>query len=267
MKKTHYICTIVALCSFFLLSIVYADTFGVKKKRPKPHEFGNVIIDNFSTKQRIPPVEFKHWLHRSKYTCRLCHVDIGFGMVVGDTQITCDDIEMGMYCGSCHDGKESFARVEQTPGGKKVKKCDMCHSVGKDVNFKYDFFEFKKKKGFKRERFGNGIDWEEAEERGIIDMKDFLPGISFTRTRDLKKAKELQFATGEAGMPDILFSHKKHTIWSGCELCHPEIFGVKAGETVYSMQDIFNNRYCGACHGIVAFPNNDCTRCHTRAVY
>ena len=267
MKPIHYSCFIVALGSLLLITMVYAETFGVKKKRPKPHEYGNTIIDNFSSKQKIPPVEFKHWLHRSKYTCRLCHVDIGFGMIAENTEITCDDVEMGLYCGSCHNGQEAFARIEQTADGKKVKKCNMCHSVGKKVDFKYNFYEFKKKIGFKRERFGNGIDWEDAEDRGLIKMKDFLEGISFRRARNLKKAKELQFSSGEAGMPDILFSHKKHTIWSGCELCHPEIFGVKAGETIYSMQDNFDNKYCGSCHGMVAFPNNDCTRCHTKSVY
>ena len=37
-------------------------------------------------------------------------------------------------------------------------------------------------------------------------------------------------------MNEIIFSHKKHTIWSGCEGCHPEIFvGIKKGTTKYSM--------------------------------
>ena len=38
------------------------------------------------------------------------------------------------------------------------------------------------------------------------------------------------------GMPEIIFSHAKHTVWSGCEGCHPEIFtGVKRGTTKYTM--------------------------------
>ena len=68
-------------------------------------------------------------------------------------------------------------------------------------------------------------------------------------------------------MPAIIFSHKKHTVWNGCELCHPEIFvGVKKGATKYSMVEIFDGKYCGVCHTNVAFPLLDCQRCHTEPV-
>ena len=70
-----------------------------------------------------------------------------------------------------------------------------------------------------------------------------------------------------AYMPDIIFSHRKHTVWNGCELCHPEIFvGVKKGSSRYSMATIFEGNSCGACHNMVAFPLTDCQRCHTKAV-
>jgi c(7)-type cytochrome triheme protein len=243
--------------------MIYAETRGMKKRRPKPHEYGNVLINNYSETKRIPSVVFKHWFHRSKYSCRLCHVDIGFGMKANSSEITCNDIENGIYCGSCHNGTEAFSRIEETSNGKAVKKCKLCHSNNISVEFKHNFYAFKKKMPI--ERFGNNINWEQAEKEGLISLKDFLEGISIPRKK-LKEAKELQFSTGEMGMPDIIFSHKKHTVWSGCELCHPEIFGVKPGETVYSMQDIFNSLFCGSCHGSVAFPNNDCQRCHTKMV-
>ncbi len=66
---------------------------------------------------------------------------------------------------------------------------------------------------------------------------------------------------------DIIFSHDKHSVWNGCELCHPDIFGVKKGVTVYEMQDIFDGKFCGACHGKVSFANEDCQLCHTEEVY
>lgn len=261
MRPKTYLLSALFICLMF--SMVYAQTRGVKKSRPKPHEYGNVLISNYSGKKRIPPVVFKHWVHRSKYTCRLCHVDIGFGMKANSSKITCADIENGIYCGSCHNGKEAFAQSEKSSDGKVVKKCKTCHSHDINVEFKHDFYEFKKKMPI--ERFGNNINWEQAEKGGVISLIDFLEGISIPRKK-LKEAKELQFAAGETGMPDIIFSHKKHTIWSGCELCHPDIFGVKEGETVYSMRDIFDGLYCGSCHGSVAFPNNDCQRCHTKMV-
>jgi c(7)-type cytochrome triheme protein len=69
------------------------------------------------------------------------------------------------------------------------------------------------------------------------------------------------------GMPDIVFSQKIHAVQNGCELCHPEIFDAKKGETKYSMQDIFAGKYCGACHEKVAFPFYDCQLCHMKPVY
>src|SRR5512134_2593603 len=85
----------------------------VKKKRALPYEYGRVIINNFSEKAGLAPVVFDHWLHRAKYTCRLCHVDIGFAMKAGTTGIKASDNVSGYYCGTCHNGKPGA-------GGNKV---------------------------------------------------------------------------------------------------------------------------------------------------
>jgi len=256
------------VASFLVLTLVgvtvSAETFGVKKRRPKPHEYGTVVINNASEASNIAPVVFRHWLHRARYTCRLCHVDIGFAMAAGKTGITEDDNRNGFYCGACHNGREAFAPEQKSASGEKERNCDRCHSLGMGVKMKSKFYEFRKK--FSRERFGNGIDWLKAEEEGKIKLKDYIEGVSIRR-RKLKQPKDMELKPHELGMPDIIFSHRKHAVWNGCELCHPDIFGVKKGSTVYSMQDIFNGKYCGACHGKVAFPNIDCQRCHTREVY
>jgi c(7)-type cytochrome triheme protein len=290
MRFRHFIYSLPGIVICLMLSITYAGTSGVKKKRPRPNDYGNVLIDNYSSIANtadpsiasvaapavantaapsvanvIAPVVFRHWLHRAKYTCRLCHVDIGFAMVGGETDITCDDVVNGMYCGACHDGSESFARVEKGRGGKETFNCSKCHSYGREVRFKFDFRKFRRK--LPRERFGNGIDWMKAEDDNRIKLEDYLESVSIKRSRKLKQPRELQVSTGEGVMPDIIFSHKKHAVWSGCELCHPDLFGVTPGDTVYSMKDIFDGKYCGVCHGIVAFPNNDCQRCHMKDVY
>ena len=62
-------------------SIAWAS--GVKKKKPRPYEFGSVTINNYSQQAGISPVVFDHWLHRAKFTCRICHVDIAFAMKTG----------------------------------------------------------------------------------------------------------------------------------------------------------------------------------------
>jgi len=69
------------------------------RRKTEPHEFGTIVMNNFSEKKFIAPVVFKHWLHRSKYTCRLCHVDIGFAMKTGETGITENDKKtVSMWC-------------------------------------------------------------------------------------------------------------------------------------------------------------------------
>lgn len=244
---------------------VLAQAFGTKLKRDKPHEFANIIIDNYSTKAKQAPVVFKHWLHRSKFSCRLCHVDIGFAMKGGATDITDNDIQRGLFCGACHNGQIAFSQNPSAADGKTGQRtCVLCHSYGKEVNFKYDFYEFQQK--MPRERFGNGIDWQKAEKTKKIILIDYLEGISI-KGMQLKDPKELNLKPQEANMPEIIFSHVKHGKWSGCELCHPEIFGVKKGSQPYKMEDIFAGKYCGVCHGPVAFPNMDCQRCHTKLSY
>ena len=67
------------------------------------------------------------------------------------------------------------------------------------------------------------------------------------------------------GMPAMkaVFSHKAHTQWLGCPNCHPGIFKMKKGSDPITMATIFAGKYCGACHGKVAFAvPTGCARCH-----
>ncbi len=267
MKKT-----IVFLTLFFV--VVYAGAApgqsSGKKKRPLPYEYGRVIINNYSEKAGLAPVVFEHWLHRSKFTCRVCHVDIGFAMKAGGTGIKASDNISGYYCGSCHNGRTIvedrtvFKACAKIAGPEEKARCVRCHSLGKNVKPENDFGVFAER--MPKGRFGNGIDWEKAEEEGRIKPSDFLEGVSIKR-QSLAAQKDFALSPKLTGMPDIIFSHKKHTVWNGCELCHPEIFvGVKKGTTKYSMPEIFEGRYCGVCHVGVAFPLIDCQRCHSKPV-
>jgi len=229
-----------------------------------------VVIDNYSTAAGITPVTFDHWLHRDKYSCRLCHVDVGFAMQAGGTEITAADNRQGYYCGACHDGKRRwgdraiFASCIAGPAEANQELCRRCHSVGRNPLREKAFVDFAA--ALPKERFGNGIDWEKAEETGLIKPVTYLEGVSIRRP-ELATQGDFAIETKVAGMPNIIFSHKRHTAWNGCELCHPEIFvGIKKGATRYSMIELFEGKYCGACHNNVAFPLTDCQRCHTQPV-
>lgn len=244
---------------------------GVKKKKPKPYEYGNVTINNFSTQAGLNPVLFEHWVHRGKFTCRLCHVDIGFGMKAGETKMKAADNAKGYFCGACHNGKTTFGetRVFESCSSQftkdDVKRCERCHSGGKNAaRREQEFNKFVER--LPKERYGNGINWEKAESDGLIKPIDYLEGVSIKKP-PLADQKEFTIGSKTEGVPDIIFSHKKHTVWNGCEVCHPDIFiGVKRGTDKYSMVELFEGKYCGACHDLVAFPQIDCQRCHNTPI-
>jgi c(7)-type cytochrome triheme protein len=130
------------LAMMFLLvcvSSVLAET-GVKKKRPLPYEYGTEVMNNFSEKAGLAPVVFDHWLHRAKFTCRLCHVDLAFAMKAGATKIKAYDNISGYYCGACHNGKTVvdgvtvFRSCLRMNGLDDEKGCVHCHSLGKAIN-------------------------------------------------------------------------------------------------------------------------------------
>ena len=236
---------------------------------PAPADYGTVTIDNFSPQAGIPPVRFDHWLHRSKFTCRVCHVDIGFAMEAKGTKIRADMNMKGFYCGSCHngrvtdDGEKVFPACSTDPTSKKNRECLGCHSVDSKIRGKYDYVSFTK--NLPKQGTGALVDWEKAEAQGLIKPADSVPGLSVRRP---PMAAQADFSiTSRGWMPDILFSHKKHALWNGCEVCHPDIFpSVKKGAVRYSMFQIFDGEYCGVCHGRVAFPLYDCEKCHVDRV-
>jgi c(7)-type cytochrome triheme protein len=251
-----------------IATAVVAEPGSGKKRRPLPHEFGRVVLNNASEKAGLAPVVFDHWLHRAKFTCRLCHVDVGLAMSPGGTGITAADNAAGFYCGACHNGKSMdggekvFESCNAADARAPKATCLRCHSLGKNVTREYDFATFTR--GFPKGRFGNGVDWEKAEADGHVKPIDVLAGVSVPRAT-LASQKDFDLNPEQRGMPDIIFSHAKHTVWNGCELCHPDIFGaVKRGSVKYTMQDIFDGKSCGACHVTVAFPLQDCQRCHVK---
>lgn len=265
-----YIFSGLIILTFVVTTIAVAQDIGVRKKRVRPQDYGKVIMNSFSEKNKIAPVEFDHWLHRAKFTCRLCHIDIGFDMRKGATRVRAADNMKGLYCGTCHngkmvvDGKVVFNACSDDLSPENLKRCSRCHSYGKDVKKEINFTEFIEK--LPKERFGNGVDWEQAEKDGLIKPIDYIEGISIKKGT-LPIQPDFVVKSKIKGFPDTIFSHEKHAIWNGCEICHPDIFNVGKGTTRYTMTDIFNGKFCGVCHDKVAFPNADCQRCHTNPAY
>jgi len=223
-----------------------------------------VILDTDASKSGPGAVVFDHWLHRSKFTCRLCHVDIGFAMAAKGTGIRADSNRQGFHCGACHDGKKLFggkplfAACSDGPGGKQ---CDRCHSLGKNGVREYEYRAYTAK--FPKAHYG--IDWQAAEAAGIVKPVDFVEGVSIKKTK-IESREDFSIKAGVTWVHPVFFSHEKHSIWNGCELCHPEIFPTaKKSAVQYTMFSNIEGRHCGACHLKVAFPLNNCQMCHPRA--
>jgi c(7)-type cytochrome triheme protein len=236
---------------------------------PVPHEYGRVVLDNFSSRAGVPPVAFDHFRHRSKFTCRLCHVDIGFAMSAGETRVSFETNSQRFHCGACHNGKTQHQDrpIFQACSGARALdpsgSCARCHARSDPARLQREFQAATR--NLPRDVFG-GVDWEKAEAERAVRPVDYLDGISIPR-RALQMDREVQRDSKVGWMSKVIFSHRKHAVWNGCEVCHPEIFPkTRSGEVHYTMLEIAAGQYCGVCHDKVAFPIGDCRRCHTEPV-
>ena len=216
---------------------------------PPPKLYGNILINRASSGAGVKAATFSHWSHRTKYTCTVCHLELGFNMMLNTTIITEAENKEGKYCGACHDGKTAFGHTEE--------HCNKCHNGNKS----YGGDKFKELKSLTAAPYGNRIDWAEALENGQIKPKSFLT----EQSEPVQFEKELLLEAEMAMIPPAVFPHKKHIAWIDCANCHPDIFNIKKKTTKhFSMSYILNNEFCGVCHGKVAFPLDDCKRCHPK---
>jgi c(7)-type cytochrome triheme protein len=227
-----------------------------------PDKHGRVVLDLFSSKAGVPPVGFDHWRHRRMYTCRVCHVDVGFAMKAGETRISASTNRGGFHCGACHDGKRKvgdhrfvFPACDGTRELDPDRACGKCHVRKDAADLRMQYAQGVM--DLPRDRFG-AVDWEKAEEEGKVAPRDVLEGVSIPRA-PLKMDRDVVLKPRKPWMADVVFSHRRHAFWNGCEVCHPEIYPIGVR---YSMVEIRNGQGCGVCHSRVAFPIADCERCH-----
>ena len=217
-------------------------------------EYGNVVMRRSSKKSGMPPVVFPHWSHRSRYACRVCHAEMEFAMRSGGSGITREKYLAGKFCGACHNGTIAF----DVKDGQS-RQCDRCHI--KDMtalNNRFRNFAA----GLPATSFGNRIDWGAALAEGLIaPQKTLSGGTSLIKTPETLQ-KPLDLGTS-APRSSVSFSHREHLAEMDCSICHPDIFNIKKkGTRLFSMEINVYGQFCGVCHMRVAFPMNDCRRCH-----
>jgi len=81
-------------------------------------EYGDVVMNNYSSDAGMRPVVFPHWFHRVRFRCKVCHADLGFKFEAGGNQVNMLKIIDGQFCGACHNGEVAWA----------VENCNLCHS-------------------------------------------------------------------------------------------------------------------------------------------
>lgn len=109
------------------------------------------------------------------------------------------------------------------------------------------------------------INWNKAVTDGTIrprgtlnDGEEEVPYEGFLDNIIFFQAKVFMMA-------DVAFPHGIHSYWLSCDSCHPKPFKKQIGGNIFTMQEIFEGKWCGKCHGRVAFPASgyaNCRRCH-----
>lgn len=225
------------------------------KRIKSPEAYGTVLMgkDIVKNGKSVHAVLFPHWAHRAKYQCRVCHTELGFALKANATNVKQADIEAGKYCGKCHDGKKAFA----------ARECDRCHSRGIEVKENSKITDVLI--GLPDDDFGNKINWGNAIKYRRIHPLESLAGKKADGPLDLDIVIPAEKYYPHPG--DVTFPHKMHTEQLDCSTCHPAIFNQKkGGNPDMNMMKIISGQYCGACHGVVAFPLEDCFRCHNIAL-
>ncbi len=162
----------------------------------------------------VEPIKemFSHRSHVVQYkiACADCHTAIfeqkwGAARTKGN-YTHADAFDKGLYCGVCHNGKDTFATTGE-------ENCVRCH-----------------------------------------DSNMNPPEVVYFQ-------KPVQ---------TVVFEHKGHVdMGLKCADCHPRLFATRTGAAEeqpekFTMQALYDGKYCGACHnGEAAFASDTrCTTCH-----
>ena len=239
----------------FLITIspgnLCAQTYWKLPQLPAPHAYGDILINRLSQKGKAKAVYFSHWSHRLKYACSVCHLELEFAFATNETLITEDANKSGEYCGACHDGKQAFGHTKEN--------CDKCH-LGEMKSNRDKFY--KATNMLPKTKFGNKVNWTRA-----ISVGEIQPVFSLYMSdeKKMKFGKKLTLEAEWSNVPPAYFPHDAHEKWLDCGNCHPDIFNIKKKTTKhFSMESILEKKFCGVCHLRVAFPLDDCKRCHPK---
>jgi len=103
------------------------------------------------------------------------------------------------------------------------------------------------------------INWVQSIKDGIIKPK---AGVEDTAEAQDTEDFVVTMVPKESPDDKAYFPHLAHTEVLACKSCHNGIFKKKEGASDFTMEDIKAGKFCGVCHGSVAFHPKDCDLCH-----
>ncbi|NGZ05953.1 MAG: hypothetical protein G8237_06305 [Magnetococcales bacterium] len=103
------------------------------------------------------------------------------------------------------------------------------------------------------------VDWAAALRKGLI-----TPRTGVTGKEPMKRLDSVIIMTNTRNMPHVTFPHEMHTQWLDCSNCHPSPFLPVAKGNAINMNDVLRGKFCGQCHGKVAFSPMLCEKCHDK---
>ncbi len=217
---------------------------------------------------------FSHTAHTSIYTCVECHNKI-FKGGKESTRVNMGEMEKGISCGTCHDGKNAFS----------VKSdCQKCHTV-KQIRFRPGSAEFSHtvhiaaysckdchpdifipgpgNKRYTMSQMEQGKSCGSChDEKTAFSVKSNCVKCHPGTPRSVRF--ELSPSTG-----NVEFSHKPHTDKGyTCNDCHYTAIPSGTSDKRWVMKEMDQGKFCGSCHGFsMAFSVKDptaCERCHQK---
>lgn len=110
------------------------------------------------------------------------------------------------------------------------------------------------------------IDWAKVVRANNLIAPRFSIDPAAKPDEETVMDMNILFETKSTFMDNVPFPHYMHTWWLKCEACHQSvggpIFEMGAGANKVTMVEMADGKWCGRCHGRVAFPLADCKRCH-----
>lgn len=103
---------------FFVLGFILISV-SLSYSHVTKAEYGDIVMNNYSTDASMRPVIFPHWFHRIRFNCKICHSDLGFKFQAGGNDINMLKIINGEYCGACHNGDVAWP----------LENCELCHTA------------------------------------------------------------------------------------------------------------------------------------------